>query len=92
MKAFVASFALFGLLGCGSSDSPTATYTPPVVPALESVPYALLGSGKVAFERIGGNGGYNAVYVIDATAASSAHALDDSVIWGPAISPDGLRR
>ena len=64
MKAFVASFALFGLLGCGSSDSPTATYTPPVVPSLETVPYALLGSGKVAFERIGGNGGYNAVYTL----------------------------
>jgi Tol biopolymer transport system component len=92
VKAFAISFALLGvLLGCGSSDSPTATYTPPVVPALESVPYALLGSGKVAFERIGGNGGYTAVYVIDATAASSTHALDDSLIWGAALSPDGLR-
>jgi Tol biopolymer transport system component len=92
VKAFVGSFALLGgLLGCGSSDSPTATYTPPVVPALESVPYALLGSGRVAFERIGGNGGYNAVYVIDATAAGSTHALDDSLIWGAALSPDGLR-
>jgi Tol biopolymer transport system component len=92
VKAFVAAFALLGgLLGCGSSDGPTATYTPPAVPALESVPYALLGSGKVAFERIGGNGGYSAVYVIDATAASSTHALDDSLIWGAALSPDGLR-
>jgi Tol biopolymer transport system component len=45
----------------------------------------------VAFERIGGNGMYSSIYVIDATAASSTHALDDSVIWGAALSPDGLR-
>ena len=43
MKAMVTSIALLGgLLGCGHSDGPTATYTPPVVPHLEAVPYALL--------------------------------------------------
>jgi Tol biopolymer transport system component len=92
MKALITSVALLGgLFGCGHSDGPTATYTPPVVPSLEAVPYAVLGSGKVAFERIGGNGMYSSIYVIDATAASSTHALDDSLIWGSALSPDGLR-
>jgi Tol biopolymer transport system component len=62
-----------------------------VVPALESVPFGLLGSGKVAFERIGANGAYGAIYIIDATAMSSAHAFDNTVTWGPALSPDGRR-
>jgi len=92
-RDLVASVALLGgLLGCGSSsDGPTTPNTPPVAPPLESVTYALLGSGKVAFERIGGNGTYTSIYVIDATAASSAHAFDNTVSWAPALSPDGRR-
>ena len=89
---FTLAALLMGLLGCGSSsDGATNPFPLPVVPALESVPYALLGSGKVAFERIGGTGGYGAIYVIDATAMSSAHVFDNTVTWGPALSPDGLR-
>ena len=93
MKAYVTSVALLGgVLGCGSSsDGATNPFPLPVVPPLESVPYALLGSGKVAFERIGGSGMYGAIYVVDATAMSSAHAFDNTVTWGPALSPDGLR-
>jgi len=92
MKAFVTSVALGSLLGCGSSsDGATNPFPLPVVPSLESVPYPLLGSGKVAFERIGGSGMYNAIYVVDATAMSSVHAFDNTVTWGPALSPDGLR-
>jgi len=58
---------------------------------LESVNFALLGSGKVAFERIGVETGYGAVYVIDATAGTSAHYFDNTVEFGAAISPDGRR-
>ena len=93
MKAFFTSVVLLvGLLGCrASSDGATNPFPLPVVPPLESVPYALLGSGKVAFERIGGSGGYGAIYVIDATAMSSAHVFDNTVTWGPVLSPNGLR-
>jgi WD40-like Beta Propeller Repeat len=93
MKAFFTSVILLvALFGCrASSDGATNPFPLPVVPSLESVPYSLLGSGKVAFERIGGSGGYGAIYVIDATAISSAHVFDNTVTWGPALSPDGVR-
>jgi Tol biopolymer transport system component len=84
------SLFLFGaLLGCGSHDSPGITYTPPEVPSLESVSFPLLGSGKIAFERIGGGGSYGATYIVDATAGRSTHVFDNTVAWGPALSPDG---
>jgi Tol biopolymer transport system component len=84
------SLFLFGaLLGCGSHDSPGITYTPPEVPALESVSFGLLGSGKIAFERIGGGGSYGAIYVVDATAGRSTHVFDNAIAWGSALSPDG---
>ncbi|HEY8833034.1 MAG TPA: hypothetical protein VIM21_11085 [Gemmatimonadaceae bacterium] len=89
---FTLAVLLMGLVGCGSgSDGATNPFPLPVVPALESVPYALLGSGKVAFERINGTVGYGAIYVVDATAMSSAHIFDNTLGWGPALSPDGLR-
>jgi Tol biopolymer transport system component len=84
------SLFLFGaLFGCGSHDSAGITYTPPEVPALESVSFGLLGSGKIAFERIGGGGSYGAIYVVDATAGRSTHVFDNAVTLGPALSPDG---
>jgi Tol biopolymer transport system component len=84
-------FLLGALLGCGSHDSPGITITPPPpeVPALESVSFGLLGSGKIAFERIGGGGSYGAIYVVDATAGRSTHVFDNTVAFGPALSPDG---
>jgi WD40-like Beta Propeller Repeat len=90
-RDLVATVALLGgLLGCGSSpDGATNPFSPPVVPPLESVSYALLGSGKVAFERIAT--GYVAIYVIDATAMSSTHSFDNVVEFGSALSPDGRR-
>ncbi len=93
-SAVVASIALIGgVLGCGSaSDGPTtpeeATH---IVPALEAVSFQLVGAGKVAFERIGANGASGAIYVIDGTAASSAHVFDNQVAHGAALSPDGRR-
>jgi Tol biopolymer transport system component len=65
------------------------TYTPPEVPSLESVSFALLGSGKIAFERIGGGGSYGSIYIVDATAGRSTHVFDNTVALGPALSPDG---
>jgi Tol biopolymer transport system component len=82
-------FLLGALIGCGSHDSPGITDTPPEVPALEPVSFALLGSGKIAFERIGGDVGYQAIYVVDATAGRSTHSFDNTIAWGPALSPDG---
>jgi len=84
------SLLLATLAGCGGSDGSTEPFPLPVVPSLESVNFALLGSGKVAFERISSTG-YVAVYVIDATAGTSAHYFDNTVEFGAAISPDGRR-
>ena len=90
---------LFGtLLGCGSSSgSPTGPNAPPpppaapTIPALESVPFALMGPGKVAFERIDPTGTrtYSAIYVVDASATTSAHIFDNELARAPALSPDG---
>ncbi|MGH7602588.1 MAG: hypothetical protein ACRENK_01170 [Gemmatimonadaceae bacterium] len=79
------------LLGCGSDRATAPPFEPPVVPALESVPFALLGPGKVAFERLDGAEGYGAIYIIDATAGTSAHIFDNKVTDGPNMSPDGRR-
>src|SRR3954470_23760458 len=46
------------LVGCGGSEGPIAPVNEfPVVPQLESVAFALLGSGRVAFQRLGPPGG-----------------------------------
>jgi dipeptidyl aminopeptidase/acylaminoacyl peptidase len=82
-------FLLGALLGCGSHDSPGITETPLEVPDLEPVSFALLGPGKIAFERIGGGVGYEVVYIVDATAGRSTHSFDNTIAWGPALSPDG---
>ncbi|HEV7388335.1 MAG TPA: hypothetical protein VGN73_06980 [Gemmatimonadaceae bacterium] len=82
------------LVGCGSSDGPVTPESPvPPVPALESIPFAALGSGKIAFERISllDDKTYGATYVVDATAASSTHTFDNAIAFGPALSPDGGR-
>jgi Tol biopolymer transport system component len=81
-----------GLLGCGSDGPTGAQLNPPrVVPALESVPFALLGPGKVAFERIGDGGNFGTTYIIDATAGTTSHVLDNLLMFAPNISPDGRR-
>jgi hypothetical protein len=91
-RDLIASVALLGvLLGCSSSTEGPTTSDLPAVPPLESVPFSLLGSGKVAFERIDPTGGYSTIYIIDASAMSSAHAFDNTVTFGPALSPDGRR-
>jgi len=92
--ALISALTLLGaLLACGSSsDGPTTPDPLPVVPALESVPFGLLGSGKVAFERIGPfSTAYSTIYIIDATAMSSAHSFDNALEFGSALSPDGRR-
>lgn len=86
-RELIASLALLAVLfGC---DSPTSPNQPAPAPALESVPYSLLGSGTVAFERIGPDGDYSAVYIIDATASRSTQVFDNQSIFAPALSPDG---
>jgi Tol biopolymer transport system component len=77
---------------CGPSPGAPRDADPvSVVPALESVPFELLGSGKIAFQRIGEGGRFSTIYVIDASARTSAHYFDHLVIEGAAISPDGRR-
>jgi Tol biopolymer transport system component len=78
-------------LGCGSPSAPRDGNQLPVVPPLESVSFDLLGSGKIAFERIGDGGRYSTVYVIDASAGTSDHYFDNLVVEGASISPDGQR-
>ena len=75
---------LVALFACGESDGPSGPINEaPVVPELESVAFALLGSGKVAFQRLGPSGiGYVATYVIDATAARSWHIFDNTLAEG----------
>lgn len=94
MRATLATgFLVLGTtLACGPSPGALHDSDPvPVVPALESVPFELLGSGKIAFQRIGDGGRFSTIYVIDASAGTSAHHFDHQVIEGAAISPDGRR-
>jgi len=82
---------LLAALACASADQSVAPPPPGnAVPELESVSFSLLGSGKVAFERISGTG-YEANYVIDATAGNSTHIFDNAAVLGAAISPDGKK-
>lgn len=95
-RGFIGSIALAGTtLGCGGSSSSDGPTTPeeqvPLAPALESVPFQLLGSGKIAFERIVKDGGVFATYVVDATAAKSTHTFVNQVVTGVSLSPDGQR-
>jgi hypothetical protein len=91
-RACIRPVVLLGaLIGCGSSENAPTAVTPPTVPPLESVPFQLLGSGKVAFERIGGSGAYTSIYTVDGTAMRSTHAFDGGPAFGPALSPDGGR-
>lgn len=70
----------------GSCSEPTPP--PTQVPGLEAVPYALLGSGKIAFERITPD--FHAVYLVDPVAQTST-VIASGVFNGPALSPDGQR-
>ncbi|HJP61300.1 MAG TPA: hypothetical protein VJ865_14930, partial [Gemmatimonadaceae bacterium] len=91
MRAKLAKvFVVATVMGCAPSPSEPRNPDPvPVVPPLEAVPFELLGSGKIAFERIGGGGAIVSLYVIDADARTSAHFFDNTVIEGASISPDG---
>ncbi|MFN2637883.1 MAG: hypothetical protein ABR585_12730 [Gemmatimonadaceae bacterium] len=80
---------LLAFLGC-RTDPISPDFPAPEVPSLESVNFAAIGAGKVAFERIGPTG-YNTIYVIDATAMTSPHFFDNQLEFGAAISPDGQR-
>jgi dipeptidyl aminopeptidase/acylaminoacyl peptidase len=86
-------FLLAALVACGGSDGPVEPIVEgPAVPPLESVSFTLLGSGKVAFQRIGPlSNNYVTTYVIDATASSSSHIFDNELAEGPVLSPDGQR-
>ncbi len=94
MRATIGKTSLLvsAVLGCGSSEPPTSNFTPPVAPPLETVNYSLLGSGKLAFHRIGPlTDTYSAVYVIDASGMSSSMIPGSELWFGPALSPDGGR-
>lgn len=80
-----------GMFACGSSSDGTTTTTPdPVVPTLESINFALLGSGKVAFQRYG-SAQASGVFVIDAGAMRTVYVPLDPFAFGPALSPDGQK-
>jgi dipeptidyl aminopeptidase/acylaminoacyl peptidase len=95
-RGFIGSIALAGTtLGCGDSSSSDGPTIPDeqvrVAPALESVPFQLLGVGKIAFERIVNDGGPSATYVVDATAARSTSTFVNQLVMGVSLSPDGQR-
>jgi len=78
---------------CKDSDSfgPVLDYGLITAPATlpDNIPYSLLGTGKIAFERIGPGGGhYSGGYVIDINNRKSNLFLNGS-IDAPSISPDG---
>lgn len=81
-------FILFAI-GCNSSTEPSGPSGPTLPPLTEEIPYEILGSGKIVFERIGPPvNNYQGVYVID---------IDNRKVWGisggaihaPNISPNG---
>lgn len=79
---FCALTVLATLCGCSQSTEPLAR----PVPQLETIPYGLLGTGKIAFERIAE--GYHGVYLIDPVAQTSK-IIGSGIFNGPALSPDG---
>jgi hypothetical protein len=86
------SCVLAMLFACGGSSDSIGPPAEPAVPPLESIDFALLGTGKIAFERFGPAGGsYRTFYVVDAGARTSTHILDnpESQRFGPSISPNG---
>ena len=76
-------------IACGDSGSgPPAPEQLLPPPALESIPYGRLGTGKLAFRRV--NDG-NYLYVIDADARTVAALNLGGEAIDPALSPDGMR-
>jgi Tol biopolymer transport system component len=99
-RGFAAFIVLIGAsLGCGgggaaSDGGPTGPeqQAPPQLPALETIPFQLLGAGKIAFERIhGATGAGSGTYVVDASAGTSTYALVNQLAFASALSPDGRR-
>lgn len=83
------SYAVAGA-SCGTGDATgPGGRSPP--PALEPVAYEAVGSGKVMFQRIGNDGAFTAVHVIDADARRTTTALDtvSSIVFGASLSPSG---
>src|SRR6476620_420226 len=74
------------LLVVAGACSDSALPTNPI-PKLETLPYALLGTGKIAFERIAS--GYHAIYVVDPVAQTTSSFASYGAFTGPALSPDG---
>lgn len=81
---------IFGNQGCKNDTAVEAESSR--LPALtDSIPYAGLGRGRLAFERIGPfNNNYSGVYVLDID-QQRAWGAGSGVLFGPAISPDGLQ-
>lgn len=74
------------LVSCALAMACTEPVTPEVTPPLESIPFELLGTGRIAFQRTSPERGQ--VYVIDAATRTSWSAFT-GLTSGPAISPDG---
>lgn len=80
----IGRIAILVVLSAGCSE-PTPPANSPA-PPLEAVPFALLGTGKIAFERIAAD--YHAVYLIDPVTSTSKVVIR-GILDGPALSPDG---
>lgn len=81
----IGPLAILSFFAAGCADSVVPV---PTTPALENVPYELLGSGKIAFERISAD--HHVVYLIDPVAGTSK-VIGSGAFRGPALSPDGTQ-
>jgi hypothetical protein len=77
-----------GNLGC-KKESPVEPNLPPLPALTDSIPFDILGQGKLVFARIGPhNNNYSGLYVVDIDHRRS-WGIGGGVLDGPAVSPDG---
>ncbi|MGH7617422.1 MAG: TolB family protein [Gemmatimonadaceae bacterium] len=71
---------------------PQNPFADSTLPSLEALPFAELGRGKIAFERVAGNGAaFGGIYVVDAAAHRSYPLISYLKLPAaqPALAPDG---
>lgn len=75
---------------CKEDSSPTSN-VPVVPPFTDPIPFSVVGSGKLAFYRVGPPGNsYAEVFIVEAD-RKVVRGLGNPSVWQPSISPDGMR-
>lgn len=99
LAGFAAASVAAVSVACGAGSNPTSPQKAPATvtalrPLSDPIPFEALGSGRIAFHRIGnGRVGESGVYVIDVAARRSWGFAEGSggLYDGPALSPSGDR-